>query len=292
MDPRDPRDNNPNDEQAPAGDGEPALDAEDTPPATETVEHYVGLHQHIERLRADKRAPAPPELNADEARAYQMAALFRAATPGADLPDSGFVAALRDRLMRPAAASAPAGDPVALRPKRVGRRGLLSGGLAAAAAAVGVAAGVALERGHETKPSATVETPLVPPGSGIWVSVAKADMIPLGGVMHFSTDYIVGFLRHTPTGFAALSGVCTHMSCLLQWNGGTRTYDCPCHGGQFTETGESAATSPIWYRSLPQIQTKIEDGHVWVYVVPPGVGSTNTPAAGSGGYGRPDPTNP
>src|SRR5258708_20767979 len=100
MDPRDPRDNNPNDGQAPAGDGEPALDAEDTPPATETVEHYVGLHQHIERLRTDKRPPAPPELNADEARAYQMAVLFRAPTPRADLPDPGFVSALRDRLTR------------------------------------------------------------------------------------------------------------------------------------------------------------------------------------------------
>src|SRR5260221_3349481 len=256
MDPRDPRDNNPHDERAPAGDGEPALDADDTPPATETMEHYVGLHQHIERLRADKRPPAPPELNADEARAYQMAALFRAATPGADLPDPGFVAALRDRLMRPAAASAPGGDPVASRPKRVGRRGLLSGGLAAAAAAVGVAAGVAVERGRETKPPATVETPLVPPGSGIWVSVAKADMIPLGGVMHFSTDYIVGFLRHTPTGFAALSGVCTHMSCFLQWNGGTRPDDCPRHRGHVTHAGASAPTSPPSYRPLPPTHTQ------------------------------------
>src|SRR5258705_9819360 len=123
MDPRDPRDNNSNDEQVSASDGEPALEAEDTPPATETVEHYVSLHQHIERLRADKRPPAPPELNADEARAYQMAALFRAATPGAALPDPGFVAALRDRLTRPAAEQSPAGDLVALRPKRAGRRG-------------------------------------------------------------------------------------------------------------------------------------------------------------------------
>jgi Rieske Fe-S protein len=220
-----------------------------------------------------------------------MAALFRAATPGAALPDPGFVAALRDRLTGSAPTPAPASETVLPLPKRVGRRGLLSGGLAAAAAAVGVAAGVALERGHDIKPPSTVETPLVPPGSGIWVSVAKADMIPLGGVMHFTTDYIVGFLRHTPAGFAALSGVCTHMSCLLQWNGGTRTYDCPCHGGQFTETGASASTSPIAYRPLPQIQTKVEDGHVWVYVVPPGVGSTNTPAAGNGGYGAPDPTN-
>src|SRR5258708_39901055 len=179
MDPRDPREKNAKDEKVTASDGEPALDAEGTPPGTETVEPYVALHQHIERLRADRRPPAPPELNADEARAYQMAALFRAATPGADLPDPGFVAALRDQLMRPAAASALAGDPVASRPKRVGRRGLLSGGLAAAAAAVGVAAGGAGERGRETQPPAAGGTPPGAPGHATWGSCAKPQLVPV-----------------------------------------------------------------------------------------------------------------
>jgi Rieske Fe-S protein len=278
-------------------------DAEQTPgnagdeaqPATESVEQYVQLHDHIERLRADQRPRQPALTSPDEVSVYQMAALFHTAAPGAAELDPAFARALRETLVheRSRDASSPAltetpvppappAPPTRLRPSRrtVSRRGILGAGLSAAAAAVvGVAAGAAVERGMQTSPSTSIDKgPLVPDGAGIWVSVARADMIPVGGVARFTTDYIAGFIRHTSDGFSALSGVCTHMGCFLSWNAGDRTFDCPCHGGRFEEDGSSAPSSPVWYNPLPAIKTRVEAGQVWVYVVPP-VSPTATPTS-------------
>ncbi len=252
-------------------------------PTTETVDQYLRLHEHIEQLRQDKRPERPDRLAPDEARIYQTAALFRAATPGADEPDPAFVASLRARLHHEMAAT-PTTRALRAARGRVSRRGLLAGGLgAAAAAAVGVAVGSALPRPQSQ--SATWQTTLISEGKGVWHAVAGADEIPVGGVKRFVTEVVVGFVRHTNSGYVALSGACTHMGCLLSWNAGARTFDCPCHGGRFTEKGEAAAGSPVAYTPLPMIQTKVEDGQVWVYIVSASVPeSTPTPSGKLDGY--------
>src|SRR5262249_61452567 len=66
-----------------------------------------------------------------------------------------------------------------------------------------------------------------------------------------------------------LSGICTHMGCLLNWNGAARTYDCPCHGGRFAENGDAVPSSSGWNRPLAQIATRVRGGIVEVYMPPP-----------------------
>jgi len=42
----------------------------------------------------------------------------------------------------------------------------------------------------------------------------------------------------------ALSAKCTHMGCIVQWNGAAQSWDCPCHGGRYRPTGEVLCAPP------------------------------------------------
>ena len=243
------------------------------------------LDKRIERMRAERR-PDLSGLSPDEARMQAMAATLRAQAPGADEPDPDFMARLRQRLSAPADTSQ---QPISLDERRqsprrgVSRRGMLAGGLGAvAAAAAGVAVGVSVDR--------VVNAPqpwpaMVPEGAGAWLPVASVDSLAEGQALRFTANSVVGFVRRTTDGFAALSGACTHMGCFLDWNASARTYDCPCHGGRFTEAGAASPNSPVAYRPLPKLQTRVEQGKVWVYVpatssAPDGEAPTTTPYSG------------
>jgi nitrite reductase/ring-hydroxylating ferredoxin subunit len=52
----------------------------------------------------------------------------------------------------------------------------------------------------------------------------------------------------------AVSAVCTHMGCLVRWNGAERSWDCPCHGSRFDAAGrllDGPAPRDLEPRKLP-----------------------------------------
>ncbi len=65
----------------------------------ERFEDYLKLEHYIEELRAGHIAHPPACLTPDQARIYQMVALFRSAAPAATEPRPEFAAALHTRLL-------------------------------------------------------------------------------------------------------------------------------------------------------------------------------------------------
>lgn len=58
-----------------------------------------------------------------------------------------------------------------------------------------------------------------------------------GAVLRKGTTKIALY-RDDKGAFHACSAVCPHKGCIVEWNDGEKSWDCPCHGSRYTATGE------------------------------------------------------
>lgn len=56
----------------------------------------------------------------------------------------------------------------------------------------------------------------------------------------------------------AFNGACPHLGCVVQWDGTTRTFSCPCHGAVFNDRGEPVS-GPV-NNPLKSVPFEVEDG--------------------------------
>ncbi len=94
------------------------------------------------------------------------------------------------------------------------------------------------------------------------VVVAETD-VPVGGAKFFELEGRTAVLvRKSGGALIALSAVCTHLGCVVQWQQDKEQFLCPCHGGQFTADGTVIAGPPP--RPLEIIPFTVSNGSITV----------------------------
>ncbi len=72
-----------------------------------------------------------------------------------------------------------------------------------------------------------------------------ADAILPGEAKFFDFRGETGVVVRKKSGeFIALSAVCTHLGCIVQWQRDKQDFLCPCHGGRYTADGVVVAGPP------------------------------------------------
>jgi thiosulfate dehydrogenase [quinone] large subunit len=154
---------------------------------------------------------------------------------------------------------------------RVARRTALASGVTAAVVgALVTIGGSALALGRRrTDSRAATSTPgagvspgaSVPPSSsGSGEAIAKTTDVAVGSAKSFTTasGQPAWLLHPSASTFTAVSAICTHQGCPVQWVGGG--FQCPCHGATYDATGQPTggpANGP-----LAPIPITVTDGQV------------------------------
>jgi Rieske Fe-S protein len=239
----------------------------------------------LEQMRSEDRSPVPSETP----RLAENHGTGRGQTPPLSLPvDIPTLSSQGQKKVRniysnnqvsqatPIASIHPGSTDAQKRKRRgLSRRTLFTGGTIAASLLAGAALGATIE--HSLEPGPPNETPVTnlnPNIKGdIWHAVAPVKQLG-NEPISFRTNTITGYvIRQTQDGnptdqIIAFSAACTHLGCIVQWKDATRQFPCPCHGRTFDATGKPVHTgkSQEHYTSLPRLDTKIENDHIYVKV--------------------------
>ena len=96
------------------------------------------------------------------------------------------------------------------------------------------------------------------------VTLKDAQKLPTGSVLMFKFGPKPAMLiHHTDGSWVALSAVCTHLGCTVQYQTGRNVIHCACHGGEYDPvTGKNIAGPPP--RPLTRYVAKVMENDVVV----------------------------
>lgn len=209
------------------------------------------LDKAIEKILADQ-SPRDEivHLTEDEQGMVRMAQLLRGSKSQGPSPE--FEERLRVKVLA--------------RPDRVSRRTAVLSGLGALAA--GIVGGFSLDRSTRSTPPQS--EPALVGTNGQWIKVANFSDLAEGAIQPFTAGAVQGFLINRGGHIHALSRICTHMACTLNFHGDEQAFVCPCHGAEFDMRG-NVLYGPHKYDQklppLPKIETRVNGQSVEVWSV-------------------------
>ena len=86
--------------------------------------------------------------------------------------------------------------------------------------------------------------------------------LPPGGMKRFHFRGIPAIAVNSKEGYAAFSLVCSHLGCLVKWEGDKNEFVCPCHGAIFNANGQVVSGPPP--TGLERFNVEVKEGEVWV----------------------------
>ncbi len=92
--------------------------------------------------------------------------------------------------------------------------------------------------------------------------VARLDEIPIGKGKQVLFDGEPVWVLHLKGGWMALSAICTHQGCIVQWDEKRLTLSCPCHAGLFDANGNVLAGPPR--RPLKRLRVSTVQGEIFI----------------------------
>jgi Rieske Fe-S protein len=137
------------------------------------------------------------------------------------------------------------------------RRAALVAGFGVAAGAV---TGGLIGRALEPAPAATarVDGRTVNPTNGRWVDVGELAAFADGKGTRVTAGAVGAYLFRRGNTVNAVSSICSHLPCELQWNGGNGLLDCPCHPASFNPDGTPTGHS-YTLPSLDLVKVRVTD---------------------------------
>jgi cytochrome b6-f complex iron-sulfur subunit len=224
---------------------------------SEEAEQEEKLNRYVDHLLNERHSELPEGLSHRELGLYMLAAQMKGMQPEADEPREDFLHELQAAVERESQRTRNRLPASARQQSGLRRRRLLR---AAGVLAAGVIVGAAID--HEIGSVHPALPPLVRE-NGRWYLLAETAALPVGSVRRFSAGGIDGYLFNEGGHYRAVSAICTHMGCHIDWEQADERFHCLCHAAQFHADGTVAAgVSAV---PLPVIPLREEAGKVYAW---------------------------